>query len=182
VHKKQWVRFIELVELRNCMKVCIIWIQDNRVVDEGSLGSWSWRVCSASRMFVSGGPYQFPRYKEGHQGAGTGVMRIYVGHNPILPSCVPRVRDVDCYCIRVPKAEMYFSGVWVPRCSPMHFALPIGAAPIFLWPFSALFATGLGQIKEEANKRVITYRHGFGSSGYADGFLTSHGRLVPRTY
>jgi hypothetical protein len=43
--------FIELVELRNCMEVYIICIQDDRVVDEGSLGSWSWRVCSASRMF-----------------------------------------------------------------------------------------------------------------------------------
>jgi hypothetical protein len=35
VHKKQWIMFIELVELRNCMEVYIIWIQDDRVVDEG---------------------------------------------------------------------------------------------------------------------------------------------------
>jgi hypothetical protein len=40
----------------------------------------------------------------------------------------------------------------------------------------------LGLIKEEANKRVVTYRHGFGSSGYADGFVTSHRSTVPRTY
>jgi hypothetical protein len=45
------VRFRELVELRNSTEVCVIWTQDDRVVDEGSLGSWSWRVCSASRMF-----------------------------------------------------------------------------------------------------------------------------------
>jgi hypothetical protein len=33
------------------MEVCIIRIQDDRVVDDRSLGSWFCRVCSASRMF-----------------------------------------------------------------------------------------------------------------------------------
>jgi hypothetical protein len=32
VHKKQWVVFMELVELRNCIEVSIIWIQYDRVV------------------------------------------------------------------------------------------------------------------------------------------------------
>jgi hypothetical protein len=64
----------------------------------------------------------------------------------------------------------------------VYFAAPIGTAPIFLQPCSSLFAIVLGLIKEEANKRVITYRHGFGSSGYADGFIASCGRTVPRTY
>jgi hypothetical protein len=49
-HKKQWVVFMELVELRNCIEVCIIWIQDDRVVCVGPLGSWSWNVCSAFKM------------------------------------------------------------------------------------------------------------------------------------
>jgi hypothetical protein len=31
-YKKQWVVFMELVELRNCIEVSIIWIQDDRVV------------------------------------------------------------------------------------------------------------------------------------------------------
>jgi hypothetical protein len=31
-HMKQWVVFMELVELRNSIKVSIIWIQDDRVV------------------------------------------------------------------------------------------------------------------------------------------------------
>jgi hypothetical protein len=31
VHKKQWVVFMELVELRNCIEVSIIWIQDDRM-------------------------------------------------------------------------------------------------------------------------------------------------------
>jgi hypothetical protein len=50
-HKKQWVVFTELVELRNCIEVSIIWIQDDRVVCVGLLGSWSWNVCSAFKMF-----------------------------------------------------------------------------------------------------------------------------------
>jgi hypothetical protein len=31
-HRKQWVTFIGLVELRTCMEACMIWIQDERVV------------------------------------------------------------------------------------------------------------------------------------------------------
>jgi hypothetical protein len=46
-HKKQWVEFMELVELRNCIEVSIIWVQDDRVMCVGPLGSWSWNVCSA---------------------------------------------------------------------------------------------------------------------------------------
>jgi hypothetical protein len=38
-HRKQWVTFIGLVELRTSMEVCIIWIQDERVVVVGSSGS-----------------------------------------------------------------------------------------------------------------------------------------------
>jgi hypothetical protein len=34
-HRKQWVTFIGLVELRTCMEACIIWIQDERVVVVG---------------------------------------------------------------------------------------------------------------------------------------------------
>jgi hypothetical protein len=41
---------MELVELRNFIEVCIIWIQDDRVVCVGPLGSWSWNVCSAFKM------------------------------------------------------------------------------------------------------------------------------------
>jgi hypothetical protein len=48
--KKQWVVFMELVELRNCIEVSIIWIQDGRVVCAGPLGSWSWNVCSAFKI------------------------------------------------------------------------------------------------------------------------------------
>jgi hypothetical protein len=50
-HKKQWVMFMELVELRNCIEVSIIWIQDDRVVYVGPLGSWPWNVCLAFKMF-----------------------------------------------------------------------------------------------------------------------------------
>jgi hypothetical protein len=50
-HKKQWVVFMELVELRNCIEVSIIWIQDDGVVCAGPLGSWSWNVFSAFKMF-----------------------------------------------------------------------------------------------------------------------------------
>jgi hypothetical protein len=32
VHRKQWVTFVGLMELRTCMEACIIWIQDERVV------------------------------------------------------------------------------------------------------------------------------------------------------
>jgi hypothetical protein len=34
-HRKQWVTFIGLLELRNYMEACIIWIQDERVVVVG---------------------------------------------------------------------------------------------------------------------------------------------------
>jgi hypothetical protein len=50
-HKKQWVVFMELVELRNCIEVSIIWVQDDRIVCVGPLRSWSWNVCSAFKMF-----------------------------------------------------------------------------------------------------------------------------------
>jgi hypothetical protein len=49
-HKKQWVMFMELVELRNSIEVSIIWIQDDGVVCLGPLRSWSWNVCSAFKM------------------------------------------------------------------------------------------------------------------------------------
>jgi hypothetical protein len=38
-HRKQWVTFIGLVELRTCMEACIIWIQVERVVVVKLFGS-----------------------------------------------------------------------------------------------------------------------------------------------
>jgi hypothetical protein len=49
--QEKWVMFMELVELRNCIEVSIIWIQDDRVVYVGPLGSWPWNVCLAFKMF-----------------------------------------------------------------------------------------------------------------------------------
>jgi hypothetical protein len=56
-HRKQWVTFIGLVELRTCMEACIIWIQDERVVVEVDLGG-SAQPLGYLRKFVlvNGGP------------------------------------------------------------------------------------------------------------------------------
>jgi hypothetical protein len=37
--------------VKNCTEVSIIWSQDDRVVCVVPLGSWSWNVCSAFKMF-----------------------------------------------------------------------------------------------------------------------------------
>jgi hypothetical protein len=42
--------FVELVELRNCIEVSVVWIQDDWFVCVGPLGSWSWNVCSTFKM------------------------------------------------------------------------------------------------------------------------------------
>jgi hypothetical protein len=43
--------FMELVELRNCIEVSLVCLQDKRIVCAGPLGGWSWNVCSAFKMF-----------------------------------------------------------------------------------------------------------------------------------